>query len=211
MSNSISFLRIAGWAGIVAPMLFALLVGVESALRPGYSQITNNVSDLGIGPYAIIQNTNFILFGLLAIVFALGLGNVLPHDSKSSGRARLAAIVFGLGIIFAGVSLFFAGSATDSSAVASHVLASFVAFFAAIGMQLLAWSALRASDRTTWGRYRTYSLVSGILSLVMLMVFSYLSNVWYHGLTERLFIAGPWTWIEISGLKIRSESRRRAT
>jgi hypothetical membrane protein len=210
MNGSINFLRVAAWSGIVAPLLFAFLVGVESVLRPGYSQIANNVSDLGIGPYSIIQNANFILFGALAIIFAFGLGAVLPHGSKSSGRAKWVAVLFGLGIMFAGITLLFAGSTADSSAVGSHVLASFVAFFAAIGMQLLVWRALRAEDRALWGRYRTYSLVSGVVSLAMLIVFSYLSNMPYHGFTERLFIAVPWVWIEVSGFKIRSLSKVHA-
>lgn len=179
-------------------------MAVESVLRPGYSQINNNVSDLGLGPYSIIQNANFIIFGTLIFVFALGLREVIPRGTKSSDIAPWIVIIFGIGIIFAGITLLFAGSAMNSSAVDSHTLASFVAFFAAIGMQLLVWRALRVGDGAIWGMYRAFSLVSGFTSLAMLIVFSYYSNMQWHGLAERFFIAAPWTWVEVSALKIRS-------
>ena len=56
------------------PILFTLLVVFESILRPGYSQISDEISYLGVGPYSYIQNANFIISGLLVVVFALGLG-----------------------------------------------------------------------------------------------------------------------------------------
>ena len=46
--------------GIIGPILFWVMVIIESILRPGYSQSYNYVSDLGVGPFAIIQNINFI-------------------------------------------------------------------------------------------------------------------------------------------------------
>lgn len=65
--------QIFALCGIIAPILFTLLVIVESILRPGYSQTYNFVSDLGAGFNAIIQNINFVIFGLLSLGFALGL------------------------------------------------------------------------------------------------------------------------------------------
>src|ERR671910_75960 len=70
-NNNRAFQRMTAWAGIIAPILFTFLVAVESLLRQGYSQICNYVSELGVGSYAIIQNTNFIIFGLLSILFVL--------------------------------------------------------------------------------------------------------------------------------------------
>src|SRR6266516_2158292 len=57
------------WAAIIAPILFTISVIVESVLRSGYSQIYNYISELGVGPYAIIQIASFIVFGLLLLVF----------------------------------------------------------------------------------------------------------------------------------------------
>ncbi|UTB32009.1 MAG: DUF998 domain-containing protein [Methanobacterium sp. ERen5] len=65
--------KIFALCGIIAPILFIVLVIVESLLRQGYSQILNDVSDLGLGPYALIQNISFMIFGLLSIGFAMDL------------------------------------------------------------------------------------------------------------------------------------------
>ena len=70
--------RFYAFCGIIAPIFFWLMVIVESFLRPGYSQFFNFVSDLGVGPLAILQNINFVVFGLLSFGLALGLRGGLP-------------------------------------------------------------------------------------------------------------------------------------
>ena len=64
----------AAIAGIVAPLLFAILVPVIGLLTPGYSQFSQTVSELGqVGqPYAILQDVNFVLTGLLVIGLVVG-------------------------------------------------------------------------------------------------------------------------------------------
>jgi len=205
--NSKVIQKTAARAGILAPILFTILVAVESLLRPGYSQIYNNVSDLGIGSYAIIQNANFIVFGILLIVFAIGFGDSLPSTQKTSKQLAWLITIFAIGIMFAGITLLLIGAFSEDPMLAAHALASFVAFFAIIGAQLLTWRALKESNEATWERYGRYSLVSGLLSLLLLVAFSYTSSVAYHGATERAFIAVWMIWIIVSGLKLVSLQR----
>ena len=195
--------QIGAWAGIIAPILFTVLVIVESLLRSGYSQIYNYISDLGVGPYAIIQNANFIILGLLSLVFALGFGRTLAASSGRRARSVVGIIVvFGLGTtMFAGASLLFI-------AYFAYTLTAFIAFFTIIAAQLLTWRSLKNSDGKTWGRYRAYSLISGLLSLVLLFVFSSTLSTAYHGATERVFVAVPLIWIEVTGIKLHSLSKR---
>ncbi len=196
--------RVYALCGIVAPILFTLLVIVESLLRPGYSQIYNNVSDLGIfGPYAIIQIINFIIFGLLSIGFAIGLSAFLSSH-RAGKAAKWLLIVFGLGMMFAGVSLLFTGVFPENYVMGAHALASVIAFLTIIAAQFLTWQALSMNDTAIWGRYRLYSLISGLLSIVFLVVLSYTQFATYHGATERLFIAVWLIWIEVTGLKLYS-------
>jgi hypothetical membrane protein len=193
--------RFFALCGIIVPILFTLLVIIESLLRPGYSQIFNDVSDLGLGPYALIQNINFIVFGLLSIGFAIGLGYNLPY--RAGKAVKWLVIVFGLCIILAGVTLFSVGAdVTYAKDVVSHGLVSAIAFLVIIVAQFLTWQALRGSDDVVWGRYRTYSLISGLLSIITLLILSYTQFSLYHGATERLFIAVWLIWIEITALKM---------
>jgi hypothetical membrane protein len=210
MKSSVALHRVSVWAGITAPIIFTALVIIESLLRPGYSQIYNNVSDLGAGPYAIIQNVNFIVFGILSIIFALGLGVSLPATrEKAAKRVMWLVAIFGSGVMFAGVALLFIGVFPEDYVWAAHGLASVVAFFTIVAAQLLTWQTLRYSDGVTWGRYPAYSLVSGLLSLVLLFVFSYTSSTAYHGATERMFIVVPWMWIEVTGIKLNSLTKAK--
>jgi len=198
--------RFFALCGIIGPILFTLLVIVESILRPGYSQIFNDVSDLGVGPFAIVQNINFIVFGLLSISFAIGLGNFLP---KLSGKAvKWLLIVFGLMIILAGITLIFsAPNIVYAKDDIPHGLVSAIAFLLIIIAQFLTWQALRGSDKAIWGKYPTYSLLSGLLSIGTLIFLSYTQFSPFHGASERLFIAVWLIWIEVTALKLYSISK----
>ncbi len=192
--------RLFAFCGVAAPILFALLVVVSSLLRPGYSQTHNFISDLGVGPYAIIQNANFVVFGLLSIGFALGLQGGLPAPH---GRALKAGI--GLVIVF-GFAMMFAGIFPENYLLGGlHTLVSSAAFFSIIAAQLLIWHGLRNKDTIVWGRYRIYSLISGLLSLIFVW---FSSSTAYPGAAQRIFIAVPWIWIEVTGLKLYSLTER---
>ena len=200
---SIQKQRLFALCGVIAPILFTLLVIVESFIRPGYSQIFNDVSDLGVGPYAVIQNINFIIFGLLSIGFAVGLGANLQH--RAGKAAKWLVIVFGLCIILAGVTLFSVGpDVTYAKDVVAHGLVSAIAFLVIIVAQFMTWLALRGNIGAIWGHYRTYSLISGLLSILVLVILSYTQFSSYHGATERLFIAVWMIWIEMTGIKLYS-------
>jgi hypothetical membrane protein len=191
--------RFFALCGIIAPIIFTLLVIVASLLRPDYSQTSNFVSDLGVGSYAIIQNINFIIFGLLSIGLALGLSNGLPSPK---GRALKTGvwfvILFGLCVLLAGVF------PEDYLSQMPHNLVSATAFVAIIIAQLLIWQGLRKEDNTVWGKYRTYSLISGLLSIFFVILLKIFMTYYmdYQGLAQRLFLAVPWIWIGITGLKL---------
>ncbi len=194
--------------GIVAPILFTVLVIVESLLRPGYSQIFNDISDLGLGPYSIIQNISFMIFGILSIGFAIGLGNNLPY--RAGKAAKWLVIVFGVCIVLAGVTLLSAPAGMIyAKDVISHGLVSAIAFLLIIIAQFMIWLALRGNDDAVWGRYRIYSLISGLLSILTLIFLSYTQFSPFHGVSERLFIAVWLIWIEVTGLKLYSLTKTK--
>jgi hypothetical membrane protein len=189
------------------PILFTLLVIIESLLRPGYSQIHIEISYLGIGPYSIIQNTNFIISGLLSIAFAIGLGLSLSAQTRQRIKKiiEVLMIIFGVGVTFAGISLILVSIfTTDYVFYIIHLLATFIAFFTIIITQLLIWWALRRTKNITWGYYPKFSLLTGLLSIIMLIIFLYTITNPFQGLTERLFIIVPFIWIEVTGLKLYS-------
>ena len=211
---STAFQRMTAWAGIIAPILFTFLVAVESLLRQQeYSQISNYVSELGVGSYAIIQNTNFIVFGLLSILFAVGLGVNLPANRGRSKKGVVwLVIVSGLGVVLAGMTLLFVGVFPDNYVYGAHTFATFVAFLTLIAAQLLTWHVVKNADYTLWRvHYRIYSLASGLVSLALLFIFVYTLDTDYHGATERAFIAVPLIWLAMTGRKLESIARINQT
>jgi len=185
--------------GISAPIIFALLVVVASLARQDYSQTSNFVSDLGVGPYSFIQNINFFIFGILSIGLALGLRGALP-PAKSLKAGVILVIIFGLGIILAGI---FPESYLSQ---VPHNLVSATAFITIIAAQFLVWYGLRKEDEKIWGTYAKYCLISGLLSFLFLIVLRVSINYYpdYQGAAQRLFLAVPWIWIGLSGLKLLS-------
>jgi hypothetical protein len=61
--------RLAAWAGMLAPVLFVAVFTLEGWLRPGYDPITTYVSALSLGPRGWVQIANFIVLGLLMLIF----------------------------------------------------------------------------------------------------------------------------------------------
>lgn len=191
--------RFFALCGICAPILFTILVIIESIIRPGYSQTYNFVSDLGVGPYAIIQNINFFIFGILSIGFALGLREALPSGKYLKYSVWLI-IIFALGIIGAGIF------PENYMSQVPHNIVSATAFVAIIAAQLLIWKGLKGADDSTWGRYRTFSLITGLLSIILVIVLkiAMVEFIMFQGAVQKIFIAVWLIWVEISALKLYS-------
>ena len=188
--------------GIIAPIFFWVMVIIESILRPGYSQYYNYVSDLGVGPLAIIQNINFIIFGILTIGLAIGLRNGLPIQQGRALKIGVwCVILFAIGVLLAGVF-----PESYLSAI-PHNYISATAFVAIIAAQLLIWQGLKNEDSTIWGMYATYSLISGLLSLILVILLKVaILYGFYPGLSQRAFLLVSWIWIGVTGLKLYSLS-----
>jgi len=67
------WLRGGAAAGIVAPILFTMLVIVQSVLQPEYSHVAVPISALAARPHGWIQNLNFFAFSVLMTAYAIGL------------------------------------------------------------------------------------------------------------------------------------------
>ncbi len=188
-------------AGIEAPILFAVMVLVEGFLTPGYNQISQPMSDLGAysvyGSHAVLQNINFWAFGVLVVTFAVGLGLAIPR----SGAVTNTLVVFA---VLAATAGFFPDQPNPYPG-GVHAVISIVAFIFVILSQFFMWRRLRRStgeEKTNWGRYGTYSLVSGVLSVVLLFVFGSAQGSAFYGLAQRLFVAVPWLWIEVMAVAL---------
>src|SRR4051812_15706279 len=82
----------AMWAGIIGPVLFVSLVVIEGRLRVGYDSREMYISALSLGPRGWVQILNFVISGLLFLVFARGVAAEAP---SRVGPALLTIIALG--------------------------------------------------------------------------------------------------------------------
>ena len=160
-----SWLTVAAWAGLVGPVLFTLtLVAQELSRIQEYSPIEETVSALEAGPNGWIQQVNFVVFGVLTMVFAAGLYRVLaPSRAGVIGSALL--FVSGIALVLAGAGFPLredaAGVTYDPG---GHQPNGFV-FFTSSALALLVISfALAKQDE--WRKLAIPVRVAGILMLV---------------------------------------------
>jgi hypothetical protein len=189
-------------AGIVGPIIFVLTFTIESATRPGYSPYNNFVSQLATGETGWVQTVNFLLYGLLMLVFAAGMYRVL-----TPGRGKRAVVV--LLMVYA-VGLLVAGSFTTDPALSyppgtppgppQHLTTRGI-IHGLVGGMMSFLSVPILCFVMTWRLWaqRAWALYSLLTGLVMLVV-SQTSTVadilgWPTGVLQRIAIVVGWAWI----------------
>jgi hypothetical membrane protein len=163
MQRQAGDLRMMAWAGVVGPVLFTVGYLAQEAMRVGeYSPVAEPISALEAGPNGWIQQANFVVFGLLTIVFAVGLhrgarptrlGYVGPALMFLSGIGLLLAAAFPLREDAAGVTYDPGG----------HIVAG-LTFFLGSALALIVLSRRLAHD-PRWRSLATYTLASGVVAL----------------------------------------------
>lgn len=108
------WLTLTGWAGMLGPVLFTVtFIGQELFRMEEYSPLAEPVSALEAGPNGWIQQLNFVVFGVLTMMFAVGLhlglrpmrlGVIGPALFFVTGVAAIMAGVFPLREDAAGVT-----------------------------------------------------------------------------------------------------------
>jgi len=86
-------------AGTVGPVQFFVVLTVEGAIQPDYRPLHDTISELSLGPRGWIQTANFLVFGVLFMVFARGV-KASVNDSRAArlGGTLLSLIGLGCGL-----------------------------------------------------------------------------------------------------------------
>jgi hypothetical protein len=175
--------RWGAFAGVLAPVLFTTGFTVAGLLKPDHSPVRDVISDLGAGPYAWIQNTNFSVTGVLLVAFAFAFWQRMRPVLT---RARLTVtglllVLSGLGFLIA--AYFHVPGPDDPPALRMRqgllhmagFLTIFVPFIAAlltVGQQL--------RHEPAWHRIGWYSLVTAIAAFVLATLLFIVANPRRH-------------------------------
>jgi len=167
------FIGVFTWAGLI---------------DPGYSMVTEDVSNLAIGPAAAIQTANFIAFGVVLCLFSVGLWR--SFADRAARRGSLLVGAMGLGLF--GLAAF----KTDISyahPTLHGVLHGLV--FSAIMLCFIAacWHFARAFARDVrWRPLLRYTRVTGVAAPVMWAV---LMAFGARGRGDTTELLSPWNGV----------------
>lgn len=209
--------RYAGFVLVFASLQFFAAMFIEQALRPGYSDFANTISDLGVNnpalgwSYAWIFDGSIILLGLLAISSILLLIPVFP-DRKLTLAGVVLLVIGSAGAISVGI--FTESYPFRAYGLSAHDYASVVTFlFANLGMTIMGLALRRHKD---WHPYWLVTFLLGLFSSIVLAFYLYyvVNDVpgRYFGLGEgglERFVAFPvLIWAVIAGVGVILRTRR---
>lgn len=163
--------------GVVAGPLFVIAAAVQELTRPGFDYRHHAVSMLSLGDLGWIQITNFIVTGLLAIAFAVGIRRTL-HPGLAGTWGPLLVGAYGVGLITAGIFTTDPSGGYPPGAPAGmpdqfswhavlHMISFFVAMPSVIAASFVFARRFGALGQRGW---MAYSLTTGLLAVVLVIV-----------------------------------------
>jgi hypothetical membrane protein len=195
-----SFVRSGAVAGLASPSIFIILVVVMGALYPGYSHLTNFISDLGAldAPRPHVQRLNFFQFGTGIAVLGLALYKGMERPSRIGLAFQLT---IGLGIFLSGI---FPGHTFDpgSRATLLHNLVGVPAFLLIMIVPLVAGWGFRKREKWQDLARSSMAMTPVLVAMFILMARADSSPGGTPGLFQRLFI-GTWLlWMILVSLRL---------
>lgn len=137
-----------------------------------------------------MQQANFILYGVLTILFTIGLSNELIKSTNAKFIV-LFQLLIGIGLIGDGVFMY----------EPLHTLCDIIVFNSAmIVMFLFAWQFYKTKS---WQGWIVYSLVAAFMMMALLAAFG-VANAWHgwSGLFERLAVLPRTLWSIVLIIKL---------
>lgn len=164
-------------AGVAIAPIFLVVAVVQMLARPGFDLTRHAVSSLENGEFGWVQSANFLVCGVLAVVFAVGVRRLLRGGPAGTWGPVLMT-TFAAGMVIAGIFApdpalgFPVGSPegppeTMSVVGALHTLGFFLAFISLIAG---AFVFARGFSRRGMRGWAMYSMVSGVIAVVLIVL-----------------------------------------
>ena len=203
-------IRNAALAGSVGSALFVIVFTVEGWLRPGYNALSTYVSALSLGARGGVQITNFIVSGILMLVFSRGVAVAFRKQKRLQAGPLL------LGIVSAGMFLsgpFVMDPMGTPTAQASvhglvHGILGGIVFLLMPVSCLVCYRRLRTEPH--WHTFSRWTLAMAMLLTITLTLFTcatkipavhILSSAWF-GLLQRLVLIPFMFWVFTLGVAL---------
>ncbi|MEM7109698.1 MAG: DUF998 domain-containing protein, partial [Bacteroidota bacterium] len=185
------YLNYLPFSGVVGTILFTTTSIISGLLKPGYKPIHHFVSELGATNSStefLMNYLGFIPSGFLFCLFGLSIF-IMAAKNLSSKIGSLLIMVFGLGIIMAGIFSCDAGCPPNGSMESTiHDLVSVITLISVIMGIILLGFTIKAI--CTFQSISIYLTSTGFISIILLVVMVQSSESRYlTGLWQRLLLA----------------------
>ncbi len=203
-------LRLCIWAGVIGPILFVFVFSLDGFLKPSYSAMSQPISYLEVGSNGWIQSANFIVLGLLLILFALGFSQRMDPLIKQLPLLASTALLLLVGLAFANDGVFIPAAPGESQNAVHAVLHTTgfeVIFFSLpIACLIIGWQLRKTA---VWHGYGWYSIITGLITVIpaLFVLFSSFASPGtqtpsFAGLINRIFVVEALAWYVVMGIRM---------
>ncbi len=170
-TKTLSLTRILLLCGAIAGPLFILTVLIQDYTRPGFDPRLQALSLLSLGDWGWVQIVNFVLAGVLNLLYAGGLWRRL-HPGRAGTWGPLLIGAYGLGLIAVGVFRTDPANGFPPGAIAStgpswhgaiHALGGLFVFLV-LAAAIAVFARLFLARKERWWAF--YCLASAVLLLL---------------------------------------------
>jgi hypothetical membrane protein len=201
-----------GGLAVAGPLLFTAAWLIAWPMQEEYSPRHEDVSALAAvdAQRSWIMVLGFLMLGLGTVALALALLNAFR--GRRSARVGAALLAFaGLGVVVAGLARNDCSSELAACRALPagelswhhhvHDLVSRLVFVSLVVAQLVLARVFGGDE--FWRDLRSYSVVSGTATLVLLVVYGTRVFGDWNGLVQRVFLAVPFAWVVVVGVRVR--------
>lgn len=201
-------LKVISLVGIISPLFYIIPTIVGALLRPGYSHLSNSVSDLLVSgaPNKIYLVIPFTVYPILLSIFGFGLFTVLKSTPSplNSPTGLIGFILIGatMGILGILTMTVFPQDAQDTPMTTPglmHLILVGIQAIGAIAAILLIGFWFKSNGFTG---YFIYSIISFVALLVtgLISMIGVTQGSQFIGLLERLNVCAILQWLAVIGI-----------
>ncbi len=206
-TKTLSLTRILLLCGAIAGPLFIFTVLIQDYTRPGFDPRLQALSLLSLGQWGWVQIVNFVLAGVLNLLYAGGLWRRL-HPGRAGTWGPLLIGAYGFGLILVGVFRTDPANGFPQGAIAPtgpswhgviHALGGLFVFVM-LSAALAVFVRLFLAWKERWWAF--YCLASAVL--LLLIFFTGFSNAAFMARTLRLATLIGWMAASLVAIKLLS-------
>ena len=198
--------RLLALGGVLGPALFVATVIAAGLLYEGYSHVSQSISELGGegAEYALIQNINFLVLGVLVLGFSWALARVIGGSPLGPALVGFFALSSAIGNALLPCDL---GCEGQTTVGLLHNITGITGFVAAIAGMLLLARRWRTDSR--WQSHGGFTRGAALVALAGLIGFIAMRASGAEAidaLAQRVFVGALLTWITVTAVRLYGEA-----